>query len=184
MIIIPKFDRSDKGLFVFVIISIAITSLAWIGDIASFIHVGNGFIIDGILLVIAISSTIITVYYTRRIRKKEPVEEIDEDLKELQELEEAEAKMVEETEYDKILSCTSCGALMTIVEENCPSCGSAKPVCIVCLSNLEGKDEIVKLTCCSSYAHKEHIENWISVKGYCPKCNKPIQEDQEYITSV
>ena len=115
------------------------------------------------------------------MKKGETTEDINEELKELQELEESEAKMVAETESDKIFSCSNCGALMTFSDKNCPSCGSAKPVCVVCLSDLNENDVIVKLTCCSSYAHKEHIDNWVSVKGHCPKCHKEIQDIQKNI---
>ena len=70
---------------------------------------------------------------------------------------------------------------MVLSDENCSSCGSSKPVCVVCLSELKENDTIVKLICCSSYAHKEHFDNWVSVKGICPKCHKEIQDNQQNI---
>jgi len=182
---IPEIRNRDKGLLAIVIIGLVFTAFAWIGDIASWAIIGNGFLIDIILLFVAIAFTAGTLFVRSKMKKKEVAEdEIDEDLKELQELEEAEAKMEEELDYDIILSCSSCGSLIAITEDNCPSCGSAKPVCVVCLSDLKGIDEIVKLSCCSSYAHKEHIDNWVSVKGHCPKCHREIQDNQEYITPV
>lgn len=182
MISIPKIDKTDNVLLVLVIVGVVFTSLAWIGDIASWIYIGNGFTIDVILLVVAILLTLFTVFMRSKMKKDEkPTEEINEELKELQELEEAEAKMIEDTESDKIFYCSNCGALMTFSDDNCPSCGSAKPVCVVCLSDLKNDNVIVKLTCCSSYAHKEHIDNWVSVKGHCPKCQKEILNNQENI---
>jgi hypothetical protein len=179
---IPKINKSDKALLTVVIIGIVFSSLAWIGDLASWLYIGNGFTLDAILFVIALAFTFFTFFMANKMKKgEEPTEEIDEDLKELQDIEEAEAKMTEETEFDKILSCSSCGASLTISEENCSSCGSAKPVCVVCLSDLKADDEIVRLTCCSSYAHSEHIDNWISVKGHCPKCHKEIQDNDQNI---
>jgi hypothetical protein len=185
VIYISNLKKSDKVLFAVVIVSIIITSLVWIGDLASWIYIGNGFTIDVILLVVALAFTGFTIFMRNKMKKSdEPTEEIDQDLKYLQDLEEAEVKMTEETELDKILSCSSCGSLITIQEENCPSCGSAKPVCIVCLSDLKGEEEIVKLSCCSSYAHKEHIDNWVSIKGHCPKCHREIQANQKYLSPV
>ncbi len=181
MISIPEIDKADKGLIILVIFGIVFTSFAWIGDIASWIYIGNGFTIDIILLFVAIALTIGTVFVRSKVKKEVSTVEIDEDLRELQELEEEEAKIVEETESSKIFTCSSCGALMTFSDENCPSCGSAKPVCVVCLSDLKNDDVIVKLTCCSSYAHKEHIDNWVSVKGHCPKCHKEILNNQQNI---
>jgi hypothetical protein len=181
VISIPVIDRMDKALLIIVILGVVFTSLAWIGDIASWIYLGNGFIIDVILLVVAIFFTVITVFFRSKMKKKEPTEDIGEEIKELEEFGGAEAKIAVDAEFDKFFSCSSCGASMTFSDENCPSCGSAKPVCVVCLSELKGDEVIVKLTCCSSYAHKEHIDNWVSVKGYCPKCHKEILDNQQNI---
>ena len=84
MICIPEIERTDKGLIALVIFSIVLTSFAWIGDIASWIYIGNGFQIDIILLVVAIALTIWTILIRNRVKKiSEPQEEIDEELKEL-----------------------------------------------------------------------------------------------------
>ena len=179
VICIPKIDTADKGLIILVIVGIIFTSFAWIGDIASWIIIGNGFLIDGILLVVAIVLTIGTVFIRSKLKKGKSVavSEEDELVEELDETKEDE----EITLTDKLFTCNNCGANMTLLDVNCPSCGSSKPVCVVCLSELNKDDTIVKLTCCSSYAHKDHIDNWVSVKGHCPKCLKEILDNKQNI---
>ncbi|MBK5112401.1 MAG: hypothetical protein KGD59_06775 [Candidatus Heimdallarchaeota archaeon] len=177
MISIPEIDKTDKGLIILVIFGIVFTSFAWVGDIASWIYLGNGFTIDVILLVVAIILTIGTVFIRSKVKKgkSSAISEEEELIEQLDEIKEDE----EITLTDKIFTCSSCGVNMSLSDESCPSCESPKPVCIVCLSDLKEKDTIVKLTCCSSYAHKEHIDNWVSVKGHCPKCHKEIQDTHQ-----
>jgi len=178
VICIQEIDKTDKGLIILVIFGVVFTSFAWIGDIASWIYIGNGFTIDIILLFVAITLTIGTVFLRSKVKKKIPTSIPKEESSEQTD----ETKIEEETtETDRIFSCSSCGAIMTLSDENCPSCGSSKPVCVVCLSELNENDIIVKLTCCSSYAHKDHIDNWVSVKGHCPKCLKEILDNKQNI---
>jgi uncharacterized membrane protein len=178
VISIPEIDKTDKGLIILVIFGIVFTSFAWIGDIASWIYIGNGFTIDIILLFVAIALTIGTVFIRSKVKKEKISSVLEEESSE----QIAESKIDEEiTETDRIFSCSSCGAIMTLSDENCPSCGSSKPVCVVCLSELNENDTIVKLTCCSSYAHKDHIDNWVLVKGHCPKCLKEILDTKQNI---
>ena len=178
MINIPEIDKTDKGLIILVIFGIVFTSFAWIGDIASWFYIGNGFTIDIILLFVAIALTIGTVFIRSKVKKEKPPS-----LPEEESIEQIDETKVDEeiTDTDRIFSCSSCGAIMTLSDENCPSCGSSKPVCVVCLSELNEDDIIVKLTCCSSYAHKDHIDNWVSVKGHCPKCLKEILDTKQNV---
>lgn len=179
MISIPEIDKTDKGLIILVIFGIIFTSFAWIGDIASWIYIGNGFTIDIILLFVAIALTIGTVFIRGKVKKGKStaVSEEEELIEQLDDTKEDE----EITLTDKIFTCSNCGTNISLSEENCPSCGSSKPVCVVCLSELNENDTIVKLTCCSSYAHKNHIDNWVSVKGHCPKCLKEILDNKQNI---
>ena len=179
VISIPEIDKTDKGLIILVIFGIVFTSFAWIGDIASWIYIGNGFTIDIILLVVAIILTIGTVFIRSKAKKGKAsaISEQEELIEPFDKIEgDEEIKLT-----DKMFTCVNCGANITLSDENCSSCGSSKPVCVVCLSELKENDTIVKLTCCSSYAHKEHIDNWVLVKGICPKCHKEIQDNQQNI---
>ena len=73
-------------------------------------------------------------------------------------------------------TCTVCGEVIKSKESKCSACDSPKPLCAVCQAPLEIDDLIVRLPCCQSYAHKEHIDNWISMKGHCPNCLQKIEE--------
>lgn len=146
----------------FLIIGIILSSLAWAGDIFSWAWIGNGFIIDIIVAIVAIFLTIGTIYlyYKYQERKKETTTHIEPD-------------STEKT----IFTCFNCGEVMSNTDDLCPSCGSPKPVCSVCFSPLEKNEGIVKLSCCSAYAHEEHIINFIEIKGHCPKCQQEISRE-------
>jgi hypothetical protein len=134
--------------------------LVWIGDIASWIWVGNGFVIDIVLAVIAIAITIFTVMVYRRYKeRKESKQFTTSDI----------------SEKDNQFTCINCGEQIATRKGHCSACGTPRPVCVVCYSTFRRKDTIVKLPCCSNYAHKEHITNFIEIKGHCPKCHQEIK---------
>jgi hypothetical protein len=192
-------DREkDVMVTIFMAIGIILTSLAWIGDIASWAYVGNGFTIDFILLLLAIVLTVILFLFIRNIRQKEkksaknlPSDEktesnsldgiIDNDKPSKRASPNQDQKLTAtEGRFsvdEPVITCATCGEIL-VYDQDCVVCGAKKPVCIVCLSPLLKEDTIVKVTCCQSYAHKEHIENWLKVKQTCPKCHAKITLNQ------
>ncbi|NHK32883.1 MAG: hypothetical protein FK730_16165 [Asgard group archaeon] len=81
------------------------------------------------------------------------------------------------------VTCFNCGEIFNKKNGHCSACGSPRPVCIVCFSEFRKKEVIIKLPCCSNYAHEEHIKNYLEIKGHCPKCHQEIKiEDLEEVT--
>jgi len=168
---IQSIDKQDRTAIILITISIIFTSLVWIGDIISWSWVGNGFLIDIILLIVAIMLTIITFYLSQKLRKNKLI--IDTNI---------DVDLPNKKEKKTVFSCFNCGEILPDKEGLCPSCGSPKPVCAVCFSELTKKDDVVKLPCCSLYAHKLHILNYLEIKGLCPKCQQELsKEDLETV---
>ncbi|MBN1329518.1 MAG: hypothetical protein JXA54_08605 [Candidatus Heimdallarchaeota archaeon] len=164
-------NKLDRTAIFLITISIIFTSLVWIGDIISWSWLGNGFLIDIILFIIAILLTILTVYLTQKLKRNK------QDLDIL-----FENETIKSDEIETIFTCFNCGEILLDKEGLCPVCGSPKPVCAVCFSELTNKDEVVKLPCCSLYAHKLHILNYLEIKGQCPKCQQILfKEDLETV---
>lgn len=155
------FKKGDKLLTSFMIIGIILTSFAWIGDIVSWSWLGNGFLLDIILAIIAIFLTIGTLYLYQKYKQLE---------------EETPVKNITK-QHRTQFTCFNCGAIIESKSEVCSKCGSPRAVCVVCYSPLYPNEEIVKLPCCSNYGHKDHISNYLQIKGHCPKCQQKIQEE-------
>lgn len=201
---INKITNKDPSLAIFFIIGIILTSLAWIGDVVSWAWLGNGFTIDIILFVVAIILTIFLIIMWKNQEKTSQIlfgkevstvpegEKGKTEITTIDELQQVPNKKQPRKDYQLSISstpekisqkddavlftCPACGAMIDAEAMNCPACGSERPVCIVCLSNLEKREEIVITPCCRNYAHKKHLENWLEVKGYCPSCLKEIDQ--------
>ncbi len=166
--------KQDKAAFIMIAIGIILTSLVWICDIASFAWLGNGFIIDFLLLTLAIILTIVTTYFWFRLKDKRE--------KVVLETSENQKSIIDDEGEKVAFTCFNCGEIIIEKDGLCPSCGSPKPVCAVCFSELTRNDEVVKLSCCSLYAHKQHIFNYLEIKGQCPKCQQELsKEDLEEV---
>jgi hypothetical protein len=74
------------------------------------------------------------------------------------------------------LACPSCGEPYPSDTPFCPSCGTEREKCIVCLLPMAPGSEITKCPHCGGIAHKDHLLEWIKVKGFCPKCKNKLTE--------
>jgi len=162
VIIIPDDKKLDTSAIVIIAIAITLTSLTWIGDIFSWAWVANGFIIDGIFLIVALAFTFGTYYLISNLKKKKKLKDFSDD----------SLISTDEPSKEITFTCFSCGEVLHSKEGLCSVCGSPKPVCVVCYSELHKDDDAVKLPCCSVYAHREHIVNYLEIKDCCPKCQQ------------
>lgn len=53
-----------------------------------------------------------------------------------------------------------------------------KKKCMVCDLQLSSADEIVHCPHCGNLAHKDHLLEWLHVKGSCPICHQNIEENE------
>jgi len=148
-------EKADRNISVLVIFAVISTALVWAGDIFSWAWIGNGFLIDIIVLVVAILLTGGVVYLFKRKSAFKTSQE-------------------ESNDSSNAFCCLNCGNFLEVTDDSCPACGTPLPVCIVCFTPFKKGDIIVQLPCCSNYAHKEHLLNFYEIKGYCPKCLEPF----------
>ena len=76
----------------------------------------------------------------------------------------------------KLMDCPSCGEALYKIGSFCPYCGFKLEKCIVCNLIIGKDDEITKCPYCSGIAHRDHILEYIKVKGQCPICGKELKK--------
>lgn len=87
-------------------------------------------------------------------------------------------QLEEEEKEGFTIKCYTCGDNFNYTEEFCVRCGSPRPRCIICLLYLLPDDpNIVKTPCCNMYAHKNHLQEWLSTSSICPHCKERLTED-------
>jgi len=87
---------------------------------------------------------------------------------------EDEAEIIPPTTEE--ITCSSCGAPYSSDAPFCPSCGSEREKCTVCLLPMAPGSEISKCPHCGGIAHKDHLQEWVKIKGFCPKCKNKLTE--------
>ncbi|OLS32983.1 MAG: Internalin-A precursor [Candidatus Heimdallarchaeota archaeon AB_125] len=93
-------------------------------------------------------------------------------------------------EKKKKLLCMYCqGQLEEIKDEElfvCLDCGKNAPYCEVCKNIIVEGEEIAQTKLCNHIFHKNHILEWIKVKGECPTCKIQInsQSLQKFYPNV
>lgn len=79
-------------------------------------------------------------------------------------------------QFDKLnptprnLKCLFCGSEITKDTESCPNCGKAKAKCPVCWNDIFPEENFVKCPHCDTLYHRDHLLEWIKVRGFCPNC--------------
>jgi predicted RNA-binding Zn-ribbon protein involved in translation (DUF1610 family) len=76
----------------------------------------------------------------------------------------------------KLGDCPACGKALHWELDSCPFCGSKLEKCIVCNLIIGENDEITKCPYCSGLAHRDHMLEYIKVKGQCPSCGKELKQ--------
>ncbi|MFB0562900.1 MAG: zinc-ribbon domain-containing protein [Candidatus Lokiarchaeia archaeon] len=77
---------------------------------------------------------------------------------------------------EKIMDCPGCGEALYEEANFCPYCGFKLENCIVCNRIIGKEDEITKCLHCSGLAHRDHLLEYIKVKGRCPNCGKGLKK--------
>jgi predicted RNA-binding Zn-ribbon protein involved in translation (DUF1610 family) len=89
-------------------------------------------------------------------------------------------KCGEKLEEIKIITpkskCFYCGLEIPRDAEYCPHCGESRVRCSVCLGDIASGDQFVKCPNCGVLSHRNHMLEWIKVKGYCPNCRQKLKE--------
>ncbi|MEX2722496.1 MAG: zinc ribbon domain-containing protein [Candidatus Freyarchaeota archaeon] len=79
------------------------------------------------------------------------------------------------TVQERLIDCPGCGEALREDANFCPYCGFKLEKCIVCNFRLS-KGKILKCPYCSGQAHRDHLLEYVKVKGQCPSCGKELKE--------
>ena len=66
----------------------------------------------------------------------------------------------------------------TNINEVCPNCGIDTVLCSVCKLPISFGSEHLECYHCQNVAHKEHLLEWVKVKGTCPVCQQKLVADK------
>ena len=84
-------------------------------------------------------------------------------------------------EQKRKIQCLYCEANLVEVEDEgpivCLNCGKKAPYCEICKNIIVEGEKIVQTKPCNHIFHKNHIVEWIKVKGTCPICKEQINEE-------
>lgn len=81
------------------------------------------------------------------------------------------------TSMTKLMDCPGCGRALYREVTFCPFCGSKMEKCTVCKLIIEKDQEIVRCPYCNGLAHKDHILEYVKVKGRCPSCRNALRKE-------
>lgn len=83
---------------------------------------------------------------------------------------------ISNVDKEKLMNCPSCGKALYKEGNFCPYCGFKLERCIVCNLTIGKEDEITRCPYCSGIAHRDHMLEYIKVKGQCPICGKELKK--------
>lgn len=78
----------------------------------------------------------------------------------------------------KLMDCPGCGRALYWDVIFCPFCGYKLKKCMVCKLIIEKEQEIVRYPYCDGLAHRDHILEYVKVKGQCPSCGKRLTKEE------
>lgn len=84
---------------------------------------------------------------------------------------EALGLLVKEVVYDSFC-CSNCQRQISFHRNVCPNCNTPTPRCVICWGKPEPNEEIIRLSCCQTYAHRRHVKEWLLIRPYCPVCGQ------------
>ena len=76
----------------------------------------------------------------------------------------------------KEILCANCGNLMPEWKNICSACHSEQIMCPICLGPIIFGETIIKCSNCGVFSHEDHYIQWVTTKGYCPKCKTKIKD--------
>ena len=81
-------------------------------------------------------------------------------------------------ERSVLFNCPSCGTALKRKTRFCPYCGEKLEICIVCGHLVGGEQRIAECPYCSGIAHREHLLEYVKIKGKCPRCGKGLKKEE------
>ncbi|MFB0559831.1 MAG: right-handed parallel beta-helix repeat-containing protein [Candidatus Lokiarchaeia archaeon] len=81
---------------------------------------------------------------------------------------------VRQTPITRRPQCVYCGCELSENAKFCPLCGKAIAICSVCNRDILSGEVFVECPYCHVPSHRDHLLEWIKVKGYCPNCKERL----------
>ncbi len=72
--------------------------------------------------------------------------------------------------------CVFCGGIFPEELDICPECGEERVRCSVCQLNIVFGDDVVRCPHCGVLSHRDHLLEWIKIRGFCPNCRERLIE--------
>jgi len=70
--------------------------------------------------------------------------------------------------------CKKCGKQLKRKGQVCPDCEKKELTCVVCKLPIKPGSMIGFCSHCEARGHLDHFQEWVKVKGKCPKCKKEL----------
>ena len=83
---------------------------------------------------------------------------------------------IEKEILKKEILCANCGNLMPEGTARCSACHAEQIMCPICLRPIIFGEPIIKCSNCGVFSHEDHYIQWVTTKGYCPKCKTKIKD--------
>ncbi|MFB0563938.1 MAG: RING finger protein [Candidatus Lokiarchaeia archaeon] len=91
------------------------------------------------------------------------------------EAEQVTIKTVSTVEADR---CVFCGGNFPEELDICPECGEERVKCSVCQLKIIFGDNVIRCPHCGVLSHRDHILEWIKIRGFCPNCREILSENE------
>jgi hypothetical protein len=75
-----------------------------------------------------------------------------------------------------VTNCLYCGSEIPKNAKVCPSCGAERVKCSVCNLDIITGEFFVKCPHCGALSHRDHLLEWVKIRGTCPNCKKKLSE--------
>ncbi|WXG41987.1 MAG: zinc-ribbon domain-containing protein [Candidatus Freyarchaeum deiterrae] len=79
---------------------------------------------------------------------------------------------------DKNPYCVYCGTQIHEGDRFCRVCGNVIMYCTLCKRYLFSWENVLECPNCGATCHRDHLLEWIKVKGCCPNCEKRLNQSE------
>lgn len=79
---------------------------------------------------------------------------------------------------DTLQICTQCGNSQSVLIRQCTECNEELASCQICKRGFAENETMVKCPHCDNPFHKNHLLEYIKIKGECPVCKEDLKIDQ------
>ncbi|MGQ9723555.1 MAG: hypothetical protein ACUVXA_19820 [Candidatus Jordarchaeum sp.] len=73
--------------------------------------------------------------------------------------------------------CMFCGGNFPEGGDICPERGEERVRCSVCQLKIVFDDDVIRCLHCGVLSHRDHLLEWIKIRGFCPNCRERLIEN-------